>query len=224
VADGAAPQLRVLLRAAAVSYIIGAMIVPVVLAAGESRRMGRPKPLLPIYETTFLSHILGVLKGVGFPTMTVVLGHEAEYIRPQAEGPGVDVVINPRYHEGQLTSLHAAIRHLAEVSPAADGLLVCLVDHPLLIPVVIRRMVAAFAREDKPIIIPTCKGRRGHPVIFGRSVFGELLDAPADQGARAVVRRLPERVLELEVGDEAILTDVDTPEHYEALRHRLMGS
>lgn len=185
--------------------------------------MGQPKALLPIYQTTFLGHILAIVKDLGFPIAKVVLGHEAEQIRQRAGLSQADVVINPRYLEGQLSSLQAVIRHLSEWGGPVSGLLVCLVDHPLIDRTTVRHMTKAFAAGTHPIIIPTYGGRRGHPVIFSRALFPELMDAPPEQGAKAVVWKAPERVLELETDNDEILVDIDTPEKYAELCRRLRG-
>ncbi|MBI1745399.1 MAG: nucleotidyltransferase family protein [Acidobacteria bacterium] len=209
------------LRRDLVRYIIRSMIVPVILAAGESRRMGQPKPLLPIFQTTFLEHIVDVLKTLNFPTIKIVLGHEADLIQRRTRLVGSDIVFNPHYADGQLTSLQAAIRHVIETAEPAAGILVCLVDNPLLDPEVVRALLQGFEQSGQPIIVPTCHGRRGHPVLLAKSLYRELLLAPIDQGAKAVVRKVPERVLEVETGNDTILVDVDTPEKYRDLCRRL---
>jgi molybdenum cofactor cytidylyltransferase len=189
------------------------------LAAGESTRMGRDKALLPIGQTTFLEHLVSILDGEVAPVI-VVLGHHFEEISRAVRLPsGVKVLRNAEYQRGQLSSLQTALRALH----VADGALVCLVDHPGVTKQVVRALVAAFAQSRAGVVIPTCRGRRGHPVLFSASLFGELLAAPLDQGARYVVQRHPDMVQTVEVDDEGILWDLDRPEDYEAFERRRAG-
>lgn len=189
------------------------MIHALVLAAGESKRMGVPKPLLRIGTTTFLGRIVAVLRQSTVDRCTVVLGARADEIQSRTSLDDVDVVFNHDYHRGQLSSLTVGIRSLP---PETTAFVLCLVDHPLITSEMVDRIVTAFRETNSPIVVPTCAGRRGHPTLFARPVFQELLDAPSDQGARHVVRADATRVLELELADPAILTRIDTPEDYRA--------
>lgn len=170
--------------------------------------MGYPKPLLRVGDETFISRsarsILAVL-----PRLIVVLGAHAERIRPAIpDDPGIVIVENPRFEAGQLSSLKVG---LGCVSDHCAGVLVHLADHPLVKPSTFESVVAEFARGRGAIVIAQHAGKRGHPVIFGKSVFRELLDAPEDQGARAVVIRDPARVVYVEVDDPGVTLDLDTP-------------
>jgi molybdenum cofactor cytidylyltransferase len=188
------------------------VIAAVVLSAGESRRMGRPKALLPVGEIFFLEKIVKSLQQTKVGKIFVVLGHNAEAIEAKIRHLPVTVVQNPDYARGQLSSLHAAIRVLE--NEKIDGILVHLVDHPFIDPILVDRMIERFYDSKKSIAVPTFKGRRGHPVIFSRRLFPELLGAPLDQGAKPVVRAHAGDTLEVEAGDEGILLDIDTPEDY----------
>ena len=180
--------------------------------------MGRDKSLLPLGERTFLEHLAAMLDGEVEP-LIVVLGHHAAEIEQQARVPSsAQILRNPNYHLGQLSSLHVALRSLA--GRAVDGALVCLVDHPALTKQVVRTLVLKFRQSQSSILIPTWRGRRGHPVLFSSRLFQELLEAPMDQGARAIVRRHPEDVGLVEVEEEGIIWDVDRPEDYAALQAR----
>lgn len=178
------------------------MIAGVILAAGESRRMGFPKPLLPYKGTTFLGHLIDVLRGQVDP-LIIVLGHNADRIPVLL---GATVVINHNYHLGQLSSLQAAISNLKSAT------LVCLVDHPCIERPLVEKLIQTYEQHRPPVLIPTYRGRRGHPMIFSEELFPELLAAPLDQGARVVVRR--HQAMELPVEDEGILLDLDDPESY----------
>ena len=180
----------------------------ILLAAGESRRMGYPKPLLRIGDETFLAHTAAIMLEV-VERLIIVLGAYSERIRPAVPRDSRIVVVeNPHYERGQLSSLKAG---LSAASPAASAAIVHLADHPLVKPATFEALVAEYRRSGKPITITRCLGRRGHPVIFARALFDELLSAPEDQGARVVVNADPSRVVYVDVDDAGVTTDLDTP-------------
>jgi len=187
------------------------MINAVILAAGESRRMGMPKPLLSFDHITFLEQIIAVLRGSNVDGITVVLGARAELIRTSVDLSGVDVVVNKDYQQGQLSSLVKGLQSLPDKTEAS---LVCLVDHPFITAAVVNRLVSAFRETHRPIVLPVFEGRRGHPTLFARSLFDELANAPQDKGARHVVASNEDKVCEVNVDDRGVLTSIDTPEDY----------
>jgi molybdenum cofactor cytidylyltransferase len=187
------------------------MIDAIVLAAGESTRMGMPKPLLRFGDTTFLEQILSVLCCSPVDAITVVLGSQAEAIRISTDLSDVNVVMNENYREGQLSSLTAGLK---SISGETGAVLLCLVDNPLITTDVVGRIIAAFRESYKSIVVPVFNGRRGHPALFAAAVFEELLNAPAGEGARCVVNADRARVLEVEVSEPNILARIDTPEDY----------
>ena len=189
------------------------MIIAVVLSAGESSRMGRPKALLPIQGQKFIERIIRVIGQSRVGRTIVVLGHHADQLRGQIEHLPVEVVINPDYRSGQLSSLQVAIRHIRD-DDRCDGMLVHLVDHPFIDVALVDALIESFFETKKMIVVPSYKGKRGHPVIFSRELFGELLNAPLDQGAKAVVNAHRQETLEIEWDDEGITLDIDTPELY----------
>jgi molybdenum cofactor cytidylyltransferase len=185
----------------------------VILSAGESSRMGRPKALLPIEGQNFIERIVGALMQSQADRLVVVLGHNADEMRRQIEHLPIDIVINTEYKNGQLSSLQAAIRHI-EKENRCDGMLVHLVDHPYIDRRLVDLMIQRFYETKKLIVVPRHQEKRGHPVIFSRALFEELLSAPADQGAKAVVNAHRQETLEIEWQDEGITLDIDTPELY----------
>jgi molybdenum cofactor cytidylyltransferase len=189
------------------------MIAAVVLSAGESSRMGRPKALLPIDGQTFIERIVAALKRSGLDRIVVVLGFNADEMRRKIEHLPVEIVINPDYKLGQLSSLQAAIRHL-ESDKSCDGMLVHLVDHPYIDAGLVRVMLQRFNDSKNLIVVPRHQGKRGHPVIFSRALFPELLNAPLDQGAKAVLNAHRDDTLEIDTDDAGITLDIDTPELY----------
>jgi len=187
------------------------MINAIVLAAGESRRMGKLKPLLRFRDTTFLEQIISVLKLSDVDRVTVVLGAGAETIEKSIDLSGTDVVVNKDYRKGQLSSLVAGLKN----TPAeTDAILVCLVDNPFITKTVVNRIISKFKETKSPIVVPVFNKKRGHPALFSRSLFKELRNAPAKEGARYVLYSNEEKVLELETPESGILVGIDTPEDY----------
>ena len=213
------------------------MLAVVILAAGESRRMGRPKALIPFpehvfpaphnarHETaaakvasatpaknpkTFLCHLMDVMKHQRAGLLRVVVGAHAQEIRASAKLDADELVVNENWRRGQLSSLQAAIRTLPP--GAADGMLVCLVDHPLISAELVACLIEAFVREKNKIVIPTFNGKRGHPVIFPAALYPELLNASEEIGARAVVRAHAADVLEIPVEEEGVVLNLNDPE------------
>jgi len=189
------------------------MIVAVVLSAGESSRMGRPKALLPIDGETFIERIVGALARTRVGKIIVVLGHDAETLKRRLEHLAVTFLVNADYKSGQLSSLQTAVRRL-QSDRECDGMLVHLVDHPYISSTLVDTMIERFYESNKLIVVPRCQGKRGHPVIFSRALFAELLNAPLDQGAKAVVNAHRDETLEIETDDTGIAVDIDTPELY----------
>jgi molybdenum cofactor cytidylyltransferase len=189
------------------------MIIAVVLSAGESSRMGRPKALLPIGEQNFIERIVAALKQTQAGRIVVVLGHNADEMRRQIEHLPIEIVVNRHYKNGQLSSLQSAIRSI-DKDDDCDGLLVHLVDHPYIDSRLVDLMIQRFCETKKLIVVPRHHGKRGHPVIFSRELFGELLAAPIDEGAKAVVMAHATETLEIDTEDEGITLDIDTPELY----------
>ncbi len=190
------------------------MISGIVLAAGESRRMGSPKALLDYQGRTFIENICTSFLTAGVDELIVVLGaheHEAPIRAVVPKHPALRTVLNPHYRLGQLSSLQVGIQSL---SPESEAAVVNLVDHPLIQAETIQALMTSFATDPLPILIASYQGRRGHPVLFAKGVYGELLAAPLDKGAKVVVRKDPERVRELALDDPGIRVDIDTPREY----------
>jgi molybdenum cofactor cytidylyltransferase len=183
----------------------------IVLAAGEGRRMGGPKALLPLRGTTFLSHVCRTFVGAGVELTIAVLGAQAESVRRSAGLPGgVRLVFNDRWDDGMLSSVLRGL-DLADAE-GADGVLLHPVDVPLVSRETVRR-VAEAVRQGHPIVIPSCDGRRGHPAGFSRALFGEIREAPPAEGVRALLARDPARIVYVD-GDPGCIADVDTPDDY----------
>jgi len=189
------------------------MISAIVLAAGESRRMGGTKQLLPWHEKTVLGHLLDTLQSSSVGEIILVLGHEAERILEKVAIREIKVVFNPDYQKGMSTSLR---RGLMAANQAADGFLVVLADQPAITPEIIDRLIDSFGQVQpgKNIVAPSFRGRRGHPVLFGRKYREEFGGLTGEVGGREILARHPEDILVLEVDTDAVLIDLDTPEDY----------
>ena len=160
------------------------MLAAVILSGGASSRMGSPKALLPYQGRPFLEHLLEITIHPEIGVRRVVLGADAESIVKAIPLKANEMIINSQWEKGQLSSLQAAVRKL----PAGtDGMLLFLIDHPLISSSLVGELVAQFHKSKKPIVLPVYQGRRGHPVIFSASLYPELLRAPLETGARAVV-------------------------------------
>jgi len=192
------------------------MIVAIVLSAGESSRMGKPKALLPIDGVRFIERIVTALKATRVEEIIAVLGHNAEEMRQKINDLPVKIIVNPHYKQAQLSSLIAAIRSIeaGENARSVDAILVHLVDHPYINPDLVNLMIDRFYETKKLIVVPRYEGQRGHPVIFSRRLFDELLAAPVDQGAKPVVHGHREDTLEIDTDDAGVTVDIDTPEEY----------
>jgi molybdenum cofactor cytidylyltransferase len=188
--------------------VSGGTIGGVLLAAGESRRMGFPKPLLKIDDETFIARTANAMLSVAEPVV-VVLGAHAERIWPAVpRNERIAIVENPDFARGQLSSLKAG---LAAIPPRCGAAMVHLADHPTVRTATFRAVAEAYRRTGGPIVIARCAGRRGHPVIFARTLFAELLAAPEEQGARFVVNADPGRVVYVDIDDPGVTLDLDTP-------------
>ena len=189
------------------------MIVAVILSAGESTRMGSPKALLPVDGETFIERIVSALARTRVGKIIVVLGHDAQTLKRPIESLPVTILVNPDYQIGQLSSLQVAVRYL-NGDKNCEGMLVHLVDHPYIDSALVDLMIERFHASKKLIVVPRYRGKRGHPVLFARRLFAELLDAPMDQGAKAVVNAHGADTLEIDTEEEGIAIDIDTPEEY----------
>ena len=184
----------------------------ILLAAGESRRMGYPKPLLQIGNETFIEHLTRAMLAV-VPHLTIVIGAHADRVRPAIPiDARISIVENRDYLQGQLSSIKAGLRAIISNLPDAAAALIHLTDHPTVKPQTFAAVAERYRQSGQPIVIARYEGHRGHPVLFDRAMFAELLSAPEDQGARVVVNNNASRVVYAEVDDAGILLDLDTPE------------
>jgi molybdenum cofactor cytidylyltransferase len=196
------------------------MLAAIILSGGASQRMGTPKALLPYRGRTFLEHLLAVAAHARIGARRVVLGAHADLIADHVRLTAEEVVMNEQWEQGQLSSIQAGIRSLP---PGTDGLLLCLIDHPLISAALVDELVGRFYLEQRAraaIVLPVYQGKRGHPVIFSAALFDELLAAPMDQGARSVVWAHAEEVAEVSTSDQGCVLNLNDPEAMQRVLRR----
>lgn len=191
-----------------------AVIAAVIVAAGYSTRMGRPKPLLPLGHSTVLEEAVKCFREAGIHDVRVVVGHMAETIVPVLDGLGVRWVLNDRYHMGMLSSILMGVNTLGS-GVAAFFLLP--VDVPLVRPSTVRHLVRACLTNPGKIIYPCFRGRRGHPPLIPRSLVPGGLPPDLAGGLRAFLAEFEGRAVDVEVADEGVIRDCDNPEEYEGI-------
>lgn len=186
-------------------------IVGLVLAAGQSRRMGtRNKLLIELQGKTLVQHAVDALRGAGLESITVVSGHEAERLEQALATSAIEIVHNPEFATGLASSLRYGTRALP---PEADGVVVALGDMPLVNAALITRLIEAFdPSRRQSIVVPTVRGKRGNPVLWGARYFEEMEQLSGDVGAKHLIGLHGEEVFEVACDDEASLLDLDTPQ------------
>jgi len=188
------------------------MIAGLILAAGESSRMGQDKALLDYRGRSFLETAVATLRAAGVAPIVVVLGHHAEEIRRAVDLEGVQVVVNEKYSLGQTSSFQKGLGALADSE--IEAVVLWLVDHPAVSAETVAKLVAEFQKSKPPVVIPCYQGERGHPVLISRALFEELLKLASGEGANAVIRKYRDKAHWIEVDDPGVRLDVDDPEAY----------
>lgn len=190
------------------------MISGVILAAGRSSRLGRPKQLLDLNGEPLLRHTIRTALGAHLSEVILVLGHQASEIASSVGELGQRTVVNPDFADGQSTSLRAG---LAALDPAAAAVIFLLGDQPQVTAAFIDALITRFQETAAPIVMPTYSGIPANPVLFAAELFPELANVTGDEGARAIVKRHRADVLHVPVSDGPPPQDVDTDEDYQAL-------
>jgi molybdenum cofactor cytidylyltransferase len=192
-------------------------IAAIILAAGQSRRMGQINKLLAkIDGQAMVNRVVNAVRASCAGPVLVVVGHEADKLRATIGDDGVRFIENPDYANGLSTSLACAI---AALDPDVDGVVVCLGDMPRVSAAAIDRLVAAFdPLEGRAICVPTHNGKRGNPMIFARRFFDEVCDISGDLGARQLTGAYPELTCEVEMTEDGVLLDIDTPSALSRIR------
>jgi molybdenum cofactor cytidylyltransferase len=190
------------------------MVSAVLLGAGESKRMGRNKLSLPWGKKTVFEHSLGTLLQSDVREVIVVLSHLNDSVggeKNRRRGQTIKIVKNPYYKRGMSTSIR---RGLQAIDPSAQGILIALGDQPLIKARTINALIHAFDRRRGSIVVPSFRGKKGHPVIFDRRYFHELLRLKGDAGGRSIIEKHPEEVDLVRVRSEGVTKDIDTWKEY----------
>ena len=187
------------------------MISAILLAAGQSKRMGQLKQLMPFGQSTIVEQAVDNLVGSAVDEVIVVVGYKAEDVIKAIAAKPIKLVINPDYEQGMSTSIIAGLN---VVHSGVQGVMLALGDQPLVDSQTINRLIDEFRDRDKGIAIPTYQGRRGHPIIFAIKYKEKLLELKGDVGGRQIIKDHPNDVLEVVVNSESIIADFDTTGDY----------
>jgi molybdenum cofactor cytidylyltransferase len=185
-----------------------AVVSAIVLAAGQAKRMGQLKQLMPLGASTILEQTLDNLLSSKLTEVIVVLGYKAEEIRKIISGRPVKIVVNPDYRKGMGTSIAAGLKF---VDSQTRAVMLVMGDQPYVDSPTINRLLDAFSSSQKGIAIPSYKGKRGHPLIFSRKYEKPLSNLSGDIGGREIIKEHPDDVLEVPVDCKGIIIDIDTP-------------
>ena len=202
------------------------MIAVLLLAAGESKRMGRNKLVMLLQGKPLASRALENLLAAAADRIIVVLGHQAEETARAMEPlisrhpDRVTTVVNKEFARGMSTSIRAGITALPE---ECQGALIALADEPFVEPQIVDALINAYRGCKGDILVPTFKGRMGHPVLFDRRYFPELAALKGDVGARSVVKAHEQDMIRLELNRPSVLLDVDDIETYQRLTEKREG-
>ena len=193
------------------------MNVAIILAAGESRRMGQPKQLLPFGDKTMLGCVLDAFQSPRVDETIVVLGHKADEIAAkiisQAETPvPLKIVRNPRYQSGMFTSVQAGLQALPK---QAALVLLALCDQPRLQRATVEKLIGQFENEHPQILIPVFDGRQGHPLLFRAEYAKEILAMDESLTLKHFLASHAEEIVRLSTTDEGVLIDIDDRPTYE---------
>ncbi len=188
------------------------MIWAVLLAAGESRRMGSPKLLLPYGEKTILETVLLNLLSSRVEQVLVVLGSQWRRIRRIIQGYNIQTVINPCFRQGMLSSIQRGIDALPSSCQAA---VIALADQPAIPAEVIDSLINAYIHKKKGLIVPVYRKKRGHPLLLDLKYKQEIRGLDPAVGLRQLLQRHPQDVLEVRVSSPSVLRDIDDRSDYE---------
>jgi molybdenum cofactor cytidylyltransferase len=184
----------------------------IVLAAGGSVRMGRPKQLLPIEGQPMVRRVTEAVCRVELAQVIVVVGAQAEAVMEALDGLPAEIAVNKGWNNGLSESMKVGLRALR---PEVRAALLILADQPNLTTGLLRLLVARYRATQAPIVAPVFRGQRGNPVLFDRVLFPELLAVEGDRGGREVIASHRDQVESVAVDQAAVLVDIDTQQDYE---------
>ena len=194
-------------------------IAAVIAAAGQSRRMGQPKQLLPWGDATVIAAVVNNLHRAGAAPVVCVVGHRSAELREALRDAPAVLVYNEEYQAREMiASYQAGVRRLRREQTPCAGTLIALSDQPHIPATIIGQVLAEAAQQPDRIVIPSHNMRRGHPIYLPAALWDELLALPPGQILRDLIRRHAARIDYVVVESDTILRDLDTPEEYAALR------
>jgi molybdenum cofactor cytidylyltransferase len=192
-------------------------VTAIILGAGESSRMGKPKLLLPFGDATMIGTVISNVLASSIEKVIVVLGSNYEAHRQGIKDYPVAIVNNTRYREGMLSSVKCG---LEAVSDDADAVMVLLGDQPMIQAEEMNQLIESYRDSEKEIALATYGNKRGHPVLFGRKFINEITGYPGEASLRDLLQKHPSEILELKTGNDRILRDIDTENDYQfELKH-----
>jgi molybdenum cofactor cytidylyltransferase len=195
------------------------MIPAIILAAGESKRMGQPKMLLPWGEVTVLGQVISTYQAAGVRDVLVVTGGAREQVDGIVRQHGARSVFNEQFTGGgMLSSLQYGLRFLSQEEPEVEATLIGLGDQPQVQAGAVRRIWEAFEKQPARLIVPSFQMRRGHPWLVERTLWQELLELRPPQSPRDFLNWHAEEILYVEIDNSSILADLDTPQDYRNAR------
>ena len=189
------------------------MISAILLAAGQSKRMGELKQLMPFGQSTIVRQAVDNLLGSAVVEVIVVVGYRAEDVTKAIAAKPIRIVMNPDYEQGMSTSIIAGLNL---VHGGVQAVMLAMGDQPLVNSETMNILIEEFCNHDKGIAVPTYQGRRGHPIIFAIKYKNKLLKLKGDVGGRQIIKDHPDDVLEVAVDSESIVADFDTTDDYQA--------
>jgi len=198
--------------------LIKNMISAIILAAGMSTRMGRPKQLLKVGSSTLIRIVTENVLMSNVDELLVVTGYQQKKVSAAINDLPVRVIFNQRYKDGQGTSLAQGVKSMSE---CASAFMVFMVDQPLISASLINMIIDEFLNRGCVALRPIYNCLPGHPVIFSSSLREELTKLSGDEGARQVLKKLADRVEYIEVPNEAVIFDIDTPKDFKNLANKL---
>ncbi len=190
------------------------MISAILMAAGESKRMGKPKQLMPFGRSTILEQTIDNLLSSKITEIIVVVGYKAEEMIKTIASRPVKIALNPMYQLGMSTSI---VTGLNLINAKTQAVMLALADQPLVDSKTINQLLAEFFNHNKGIAVPAYQGKRGHPVIFSIKYKKELLGLTGDIGGKRVINQHPDDILEVSVDSESINIDIDNINDYQSL-------
>lgn len=192
-------------------------LAAIIVAAGYSSRMKAFKPLLPLKDSTVIECTVDSFLSAGIEDVVVVIGHNAELIKPILDEKNIKWVYNSEYDEGMYTSIKVGVEALGS---HFSGFYMMPADIPFVKPETIRQLGEAFQKSEYTLVYPVYEGRRGHPPVISLDIRSAILDYDGTGGLKTLLGKYGSSAHHLEVEDESVLIDLDTPSTYEALKNK----